>query len=72
MCARSLEEDLTVTNVTEILKIADLHKCLRLKLRCIDFLGVYILNIKTEDWDKFAEANPELVNEILLEWIKVF
>jgi hypothetical protein len=39
VCAKSLESNMTVENVTAILNVADLHNCSELKEKAITFIG---------------------------------
>jgi hypothetical protein len=38
-CAKSLESNMAVENITAILNVADLHNCLKLKEKVIAFIG---------------------------------
>jgi hypothetical protein len=45
ICAKSLENNMTVENITAILNVADLHNCSELKEKAIGFIGRYFLII---------------------------
>jgi hypothetical protein len=38
-CAKSLESNMTVENITAIFDVADLHNCSELKEKAIAFIG---------------------------------
>jgi hypothetical protein len=39
MCAKSLEDNMTVENIVGILDVADMHSCQELKEKAIAFIG---------------------------------
>jgi hypothetical protein len=50
-CAKSLESNLAIENITAILDLADLHNCSDLKAKAIEFIGRYFwITISVEEF----------------------
>jgi speckle-type POZ protein len=70
ICEEYLMENFQVDNSLEILIIADLHDCPKLKSDVVHFIGKNISKIVcSSDWNEFFEKQTKIFNEMLVKWV---
>jgi len=65
MCEEALCNGLTVENVCDVLKIADLHSAEQLKAQAIEFINTrHVTDVmETSGWKEMVKSHPHLIAE---------
>lgn len=68
LCMESLCDNINRSTVIDILIVAHLHNCDKLKQKAIDFVCKHILTlINSENWQTITEKYPSLITELMIK-----
>ena len=71
MCQRVLASKLSVSNVAEMLVLADMHSADQLRDKAIEFINQHSSDVvKTTGWKSMVQTHPHLIASVYVNLLK--